>query len=301
MILLAFSWNNRKGDRRSRKRQEPTGGKPDAQAYARCSMLAALAAGLAQGAAAQAPYPNRTITVIVPFAAGGPTDVVARLIGEHMSRTLGQQLVVENVGGAGGSTGMTRAAQAAPDGYTIAVGNMGTQSAAPALYPNLKYDPANELRANRHRQFHAAGDRGQEGHGRRRPQGLHRLPPGQPAEAQLRPRRRRLDLARVGHSLQRQVRPQAGARRLSRHRSRPQRPGRRPDRLHGRPVAQRHPADQGRDHQGLCHRRAGAARKPAGRADHQGAGRRLYLQRLERHGRAQGHAEGDRRQARRTR
>src|SRR6185295_17191692 len=64
------------------------------------------------------------------------------IIGEHMSRTLGQQLVVENVGGAGGSTGMTRAAQAAADGYTIAVGNMGTQSAAPALYPNLKYDPA---------------------------------------------------------------------------------------------------------------------------------------------------------------
>jgi putative tricarboxylic transport membrane protein len=104
--------------------------------------LATLAAGLAQSAAAQAPYPNRPITVIVPFAAGGPTDVVARLVGEHMSRSLGQQLVVENVGGAGGSTGMTRAAQAAPDGYTIAVGNMGTQSAAPALYPNLKYDPA---------------------------------------------------------------------------------------------------------------------------------------------------------------
>jgi tripartite-type tricarboxylate transporter receptor subunit TctC len=67
--------------------------------------------------------------------------VVARLVGEHMARTLGQQLVIENVGGAGGTTGMTRVAQAAPDGYTIAVGNMGTQSAAPALYPNLKYDP----------------------------------------------------------------------------------------------------------------------------------------------------------------
>jgi tripartite-type tricarboxylate transporter receptor subunit TctC len=91
---------------------------------------------------AQTAYPTKTVSVIVPFAAGGPTDVVTRLVGDHMSRTLGQQLVVENVGGAGGSTGMTRAAQAAPDGYTIAVGNMGTQSAAPALYPNLKYDPA---------------------------------------------------------------------------------------------------------------------------------------------------------------
>src|SRR5262249_18222617 len=77
---------------------------------------------------AHAQYPNKPITVIVPFAAGGPTDVVTRLVGEHMSRTLGQPLVVENVGGAGGSLGMTRASQARPDGYTIAVGNMGTQS-----------------------------------------------------------------------------------------------------------------------------------------------------------------------------
>ncbi len=93
-------------------------------------------------AASAAPYPSKPITVIVPFAAGGPTDVITRLIGDHMSRLLGQTLVVENVGGAGGTIGMTRAAQAQPDGYTIAVGNMGTQSAAPALYPNLKYDPA---------------------------------------------------------------------------------------------------------------------------------------------------------------
>src|SRR5262249_54260135 len=92
--------------------------------------------------AAQSSYPRKPITVRVRFGAGGPTDVVARIRGEHMPRTLGQQLVVENIGGAGGSTGMARVAQAAPDGYTIAVGNMGTQSAAPALYPNLKYDPA---------------------------------------------------------------------------------------------------------------------------------------------------------------
>jgi tripartite-type tricarboxylate transporter receptor subunit TctC len=94
------------------------------------------------GAAAQSSYPDKPITVIVPFAAGGPTDVVARLLGEHMSKTLGQQLIVENVGGAGGTTGMTRVATAAPDGYTLGVGNMGTQSAAPALYATLKYNPA---------------------------------------------------------------------------------------------------------------------------------------------------------------
>lgn len=94
------------------------------------------------GAPAAAQYPDKPITVVVPFAAGGPTDVVTRLLGDHMSRTLGQTIIVENVGGAGGTIGMTRAAQATPDGYTIAVGNTGTQSAAPALYPNLKYDPA---------------------------------------------------------------------------------------------------------------------------------------------------------------
>ena len=104
--------------------------------------FAALAALALTAGPAAAQYPTKTITAIVPFAAGGPTDVVTRLVTEHMSRTLGQQIVVENIGGAGGSIGMTRAAAAAPDGYTIAVGNMGTQSAAPALYPNLKYDPA---------------------------------------------------------------------------------------------------------------------------------------------------------------
>src|SRR5499425_320910 len=93
-------------------------------------------------AAAQSRYPNKPISLIVPFAAGGPTDVVARIIGDHMSRTLGQQMVVENIGGAGGTTGMARVAAAEPDGYTLGIGNMGTQSAAPALYPNLKYDPA---------------------------------------------------------------------------------------------------------------------------------------------------------------
>jgi putative tricarboxylic transport membrane protein len=91
---------------------------------------------------AAAQYPNKPIIVVVPFAAGGPTDVVTRLVGDHMARTLGQPVIVENIGGAGGTIGMTRAVQAKPDGYTIAVGNMGTQSAAPALYPSLKYDPA---------------------------------------------------------------------------------------------------------------------------------------------------------------
>jgi len=89
---------------------------------------------------AQTHYPNRTITLVVPFAAGGPTDVIARIVSEHMSRTLGQQIVVENVVGAGGTTATT-AARAAPDGYTIEMGHMGTHAASLALYPKLPYKP----------------------------------------------------------------------------------------------------------------------------------------------------------------
>jgi len=94
---------------------------------------------------ALAQYPSKPVTVIVPFAAGGPTDVVARLIGEHMGRTLGTTFVVENVGGAGGTTGSLRGARAAPDGYTLVSGHMGTHAAAPALYPNLGYDPEKDV------------------------------------------------------------------------------------------------------------------------------------------------------------
>jgi tripartite-type tricarboxylate transporter receptor subunit TctC len=86
-------------------------------------------------------YPTRPVTLIVPFAAAGPTDVAARIVGEHMSRTLGQRLVVENVVGAGGTTGSLRAMRANPDGYTIQMGHMGTHAIAVSLYANLSYKP----------------------------------------------------------------------------------------------------------------------------------------------------------------
>jgi tripartite-type tricarboxylate transporter receptor subunit TctC len=105
------------------------------------SSLIVLAVALFLPLPGRGAYPDRPITLIVPFAAGGPTDVVARIVGENMSRTLGQQIVVENVAGAGGTTATTRAAQAAPDGYTLIMGHMGTHGAAPAMYPDLKYDP----------------------------------------------------------------------------------------------------------------------------------------------------------------
>jgi tripartite-type tricarboxylate transporter receptor subunit TctC len=86
-------------------------------------------------------YPARPITIIVPFAAGGPTDVVARIVGDHMSKTLGQTFVIENMLGAGGTTASTRAMRASPDGYTLVMGHMGTHAASVALYPNLAYKP----------------------------------------------------------------------------------------------------------------------------------------------------------------
>ena len=84
-------------------------------------------------------FPNRPITIIVAAAAGGPTDTVARLIGESMGRTLGQTVLVENIGGAGGTIGMARVAKTPADGYTVAVWHVA-QATAPALYDSIKYD-----------------------------------------------------------------------------------------------------------------------------------------------------------------
>ena len=102
--------------------------------------LAALAMSFAPFGAAQAQdYPTRTITMIVPFAAGGPTDTVARLVAESMSRSLGQQVIVENVGGAGGTRGAGQVAKATPDGYTILLHHIGHATSA-SLYRKLPYN-----------------------------------------------------------------------------------------------------------------------------------------------------------------
>jgi tripartite-type tricarboxylate transporter receptor subunit TctC len=101
----------------------------------------AVAASLV-ASAAYAEYPERTITMVVPFAAGGPTDTVARLVAESMSKDLGQQVIVENVGGAGGTLGAGRVATADPDGYTVLLHHIGMATSA-TLYRNLAYDPVN--------------------------------------------------------------------------------------------------------------------------------------------------------------
>jgi tripartite-type tricarboxylate transporter receptor subunit TctC len=92
----------------------------------------------AENAAAQ-PYPSRPVTMIVPFAPGGPTDTIARIMAEHMRGSLGQPVVIENVSGAGGSIGVARVARAAPDGYTLSVGNLSSHVMNGAVY-SLPYD-----------------------------------------------------------------------------------------------------------------------------------------------------------------
>ena len=106
------------------------------------SLLGLAAATLAAPALAQAPYPTRPISMVIPFAAGGPTDTVGRLIAQSMGAELGQTVVVENVGGAGGTLGAQRVAQARPDGYTILLHHIG-MSTIPTLYRRLAYDPIN--------------------------------------------------------------------------------------------------------------------------------------------------------------
>lgn len=93
---------------------------------------------------AQAPYPTKTVTMVVPFAAGGPTDTVARLVAQSMSTTLKQTIIVENVGGAGGTIGAARVAKSAPDGYTIFLHHIG-MSTAPSLYRKLSYNAIDDF------------------------------------------------------------------------------------------------------------------------------------------------------------
>ncbi|WP_076999052.1 tripartite tricarboxylate transporter substrate binding protein BugD [Variovorax sp. KK3] len=107
--------------------------------------LAALALVAAGASAWAQAYPTKPITWIVPFAAGGPTDALARSIAERVAREVGQPIVIDNSPGAGGTVGAAKAARAAPDGYTMLVGHMGYMGAAPALYKKLNYDPVKDF------------------------------------------------------------------------------------------------------------------------------------------------------------
>jgi tripartite-type tricarboxylate transporter receptor subunit TctC len=97
------------------------------------------------GARAEEQFPNRTITMVVPFAAGGPTDILGRVVAQFISPLLGQQVAVDDITGAGGTIAATRVARAAPDGYTLLMGNLGTNAASLGIYKDLPYDPRTDF------------------------------------------------------------------------------------------------------------------------------------------------------------
>jgi tripartite-type tricarboxylate transporter receptor subunit TctC len=107
-------------------------------------LIAALAALVASTAVFAQDYPNRTISIVVPFAAGGPTDTVTRLVGQAMSKALGQTVIVENVAGAGGTIGPKKVAASKPDGYTLVLMHIGISTSV-TLYRNLGYNPVTDL------------------------------------------------------------------------------------------------------------------------------------------------------------
>jgi tripartite-type tricarboxylate transporter receptor subunit TctC len=111
-------------------------------------LIAALGALMAWAGTANAePYPSRPITMIIPFAAGGPQDTIGRIVAQRMSEILGQQVVIENVGGAGGTTGSVRVKNAAPDGYTFVWASVGTHAQSQTLYKRPPYNAAEDFTA----------------------------------------------------------------------------------------------------------------------------------------------------------
>src|SRR6185312_17391753 len=111
----------------------------------RRTVLAALPASLAAGRTLADTYPSKPITLIVPFAAGGPTDTMARIVGERMGKELGQQVIIDNTTGAAGTIAVGKAVRAAPDGYTVSIGHVGTHVANGTIYKNLNYNLLTDL------------------------------------------------------------------------------------------------------------------------------------------------------------
>jgi tripartite-type tricarboxylate transporter receptor subunit TctC len=116
---------------------------PTARGVSAITLAATLTCAV--GTVAAQTYPSRPIRLIAPFATGGSTDLLARIVGQKLSEAWGQQVVVENRGGAGGTIGVEMAAHAAPDGYTLVMGHIGTFGANPTLYPKLPYDPIKDF------------------------------------------------------------------------------------------------------------------------------------------------------------
>ena len=134
--------------------------------------ITALLAGVIPAAA---DFPERNITLIVPFAAGGSTDAIARIVGDHMAKTLGRSIIIENDAGAGGTTPTRRVAQATADGYTLIIGNLGTHGAAPVAISQSQVRSSQGFYADRSDGGIADRDRHEEEFSRQQPQGICRL------------------------------------------------------------------------------------------------------------------------------
>ena len=197
-------------------------------------------------------YPNRPITVVVPYAAGGPVDTVARIVAARMSELLGQQMVIENVGGAGGMTGAARVAKAAPDGYTVLLSGSAVLAQVPQLLRQAAVRSGRRFRARRAVQrFGARADRAQGFPGRTTSRSSSPTP---------RPTRPRCKYGSAGagsgsHTcailLDMRDGHQDHPRAVPRRRSGDAGPDRRPDRLHHGADFDRDAADQGRHGEGL--------------------------------------------------
>lgn len=111
----------------------------------RRTLLAATSASLLAGRASAQTFPSKPITIVVPFAAGGPTDLMARIVGERMAKEVGQQFIIDNTTGAAGTIAVGKVARAAPDGYTISIGHVGTHVANGTIYKNLTYNLLTDL------------------------------------------------------------------------------------------------------------------------------------------------------------
>ena len=221
--------------------------------------------------------------MVIPFAAGGPTDVLGRVMAQRMGEVLGQQVVVENVGGAGGMTGSARVANAAPDGYNSCIGTVGTHAQGQTLYKKPLYNAVTDFtpvvadRQRADRADHAQGSAGQQF------QGIRRLCQGEPGEDAIRLGRRRLGDASRLRAAELRHRRRRHACSVSRHRPGDAGPPGRPYRLSVRHHHHRQAADRRRHGQGPRdprHQALAGAAEPAdrGRARH-AQPRRLYLER----------------------
>ena len=220
--------------------------------------------GLTATAAAQN-YPTRPVTMIIPFAAGGPTDVLGRIVGQRMSELLGQQVVIENVGGAGGMTGSKRVADAQPDGYVMGIGTVGTHAQGQTLYKRPLYNSQTDftpvaLLAQVPIVLTVA--QGPAGQGL---QGVRRLRPGQPGQDAVRLGRRRLRHPSRLRAAQLHPQDQHHPHPVPRHRTGDDRAAGRPHRLSLRGVVDGEAAHRRRHRQGAGdlqqHALAGAAER----------------------------------------